>query len=274
MMGVSTLPGSQPKADATATAQGWNALTRELDAWAKAGRTATFWWRDDDAIAVTPALEQLLSLSKKHNITIGLAVIPHRAEPALFDRLAKHANVRVLQHGYDHANHAPAGAKKCELGPHRPSTAVLAELAAGRAKLKRQAPPGLLLDVMVPPWNRIDPAVTAGLASLGFTGLSADKPRKALRDAAGLIRANSHVDTIEWVCRRFAGEDAVLRQAMKHLQTRRLGKSDPDEPTCVLTHHLAQDDDGWRFLDRFFGATARHPAARWLDALRIFGPAS
>lgn len=273
MTGVSILPGRQPKTDSPA-AKGWSTLTRELDAWEKAGRTATFWWRDDDAIAVTPALERLLSLSENHNIPVGLAVIPHRAETALFDRLARHANVRVLQHGYDHANHAPPGVKKCELGPHRPSAIVLAELAEGRAKLKKQAPAGLLLDVMVPPWNRIDPTVIAGLGSLGFTGLSADKPRKALRDPAGLVRANSHVDTIEWVNRRFAGEDVVLGQAVKHLRTRRLGKSDPEEPTCVLTHHLAQDEDGWRFLERFFDATMRHSASRWLGAERIFGPAS
>ncbi len=274
MMGVSSLPGGQPKADATVAAQGWNTLTRELDAWVKAGRTATFWWRDDDAIAVTPALERLLDLSGRHGIPVALAVIPHRAETALFTRLAKHTNVRVLQHGYDHANHAPAGAKKCELGPHRPRAAVLTELAEGRTKLKKAAPPGLLLDVMVPPWNRIDRRVAAGLAGLGFTAMSADKPRKALRDAAGLLRANSHVDTIDWACRRFAGEETVLGAVVKHLSARRLGKADGDEPTGLLTHHLAQDDDGWRFIDRFFGATARHSAASWLDARRIFGPAS
>lgn len=274
MTGVSILPDGQPTADTTAAARGWNALTHELDAWSKAGRTATFWWRDDDAIAVTPALKRLLDLAGRHAIPVGLAVIPRRAEAALFAELAGHANVRVLQHGYDHANHAPPGAKKCELGAHRPREAVLAELAEGRAKLKKEAPPGLLLDVMVPPWNRIDPAVVAGLGSLGFTALSADKPRKALRDTAGLVRANSHVDTIEWVNRRFAGEAAVLRAVVKHLTARRLGKADGDEPTGILTHHLAQDEDGWRFMDRFIGATARHPAARWLDPLRIFGTAS
>ncbi len=274
MTGVSILPDSQPTAETTAAAKGWNALTRELDAWAKAGRTATFWWRDDDAIAVTPALERLLELSSRHSVPVAVAVIPHRAEKALFARLARHTNVRVLQHGYDHANHAPEGTKKCELGRHRPKATVLAELADGRAKLKKEAPPGLLLDVMVPPWNRIDPAIAAGLGKLGFTALSADKPRKAVRDPAGLVRANSHVDTIEWVNRRFAGEEIVLRGVVKHLAARRLGKADRDEPTGLLTHHLAQDDAGWQFMDRFFGATARHRAARWLDAARVFRPAS
>ena len=30
---------------------GWPDLTAELDRWGEAGRTATLWWRDDDATA-------------------------------------------------------------------------------------------------------------------------------------------------------------------------------------------------------------------------------
>jgi len=111
-MGVSRLPRSRRDA-AKAADQGWKALARELDAWARAGRTATFWWRDDDAVAPTPALKRLLRLAGRHRTPIALAVIPRPAVKSLFDRLADHANVRVLQHGYEHANHAPAGAKKC-----------------------------------------------------------------------------------------------------------------------------------------------------------------
>ncbi len=269
---MSILPGNHRRA-AAGPSRGWDALGRELDAWAKAGRTATFWWRDDDAIAYTPALERLLRVAANHHVPVALAVIPKRADPALFSELAKHRRVRVLQHGYDHANHAPEGVKKIELGPHRPRAAVLAELAEGRAKLKKIAG-RLLLDVMVPPWNRIHARIAAGLPALGFTGLSSDKPRKALRDSAGLVRANSHVDAIEWVGRRFAGEAMVLGAVVRHLSARRRGKADADEPTGFLTHHLAQDEDGWRFIDRFLAATGRHPAARWLDAARIFRPAS
>ena len=42
---------------------GWDRLSIELDAWSAAGRAAEFWWRDDDAIDTTPALDRLLSLS-------------------------------------------------------------------------------------------------------------------------------------------------------------------------------------------------------------------
>ncbi|MGQ0676043.1 MAG: polysaccharide deacetylase family protein [Rhodospirillales bacterium] len=274
MMGVSTLPSSHPQADAAGAAPGWSALARELDAWAKADRTATFWWRDDDAVAATPELRRLLDLARHHGAPLALAVIPRRAEPGLFAALAGYKNVRVLQHGYDHANHAPAGAKKCELGPERPPAKVLAELAEGRARL-RKAAAGLLLDALVPPWNRIDPAVAAGLPGLGFIGLSAANPRPAARDAAGLLRANTHVDPVDWHGGRgFVGESAALGAALKHLAARRLGDADRDEPTGLLTHHLVQDAACWRFVDRFLAATTRHPRARWLDAAMVFGPAS
>ena len=38
----------------------WDRLEREIDAWAAAGREATLWWRDDDAVAATAELERLL----------------------------------------------------------------------------------------------------------------------------------------------------------------------------------------------------------------------
>ena len=41
---------------------GWAALDAELDLWAAAGRVAGGWWRDDDAVAPTPALESLLTI--------------------------------------------------------------------------------------------------------------------------------------------------------------------------------------------------------------------
>ena len=43
----------------------WDDLAEELDSWHGSGRCAAFWWRDDDAVRVTPALERLLALSKE-----------------------------------------------------------------------------------------------------------------------------------------------------------------------------------------------------------------
>ncbi len=51
----------------------WVALNAELDAWAAAGRTATLWWRDDDAGAMNDALDRLLRLRGARDVPIALA---------------------------------------------------------------------------------------------------------------------------------------------------------------------------------------------------------
>jgi peptidoglycan/xylan/chitin deacetylase (PgdA/CDA1 family) len=249
---------------------GWGALLRELDAWRSAGRTASLWWRDDDATTDTPALRRLLDIVARHAVPLGLAVIPAKAGPALFAALEGRANIEVLQHGYAHANHARADAKKCELGSDRPAAVVIDELRRARDRLAELSG-GRALPVMVPPWNRIDPAVAAALPSLGVRGLSVANPRGARRDAAGLVRANAHVDVIDWTGGRdFVGTASALAAASGHLRARRAGTVDPDEPTCMLTHHLAHDEATWQFVDAFIGTTMAHPAARWLPASLVF----
>ena len=75
-----------------------------------------FWLRDDDAVALTPALGRLLSLAQKSNVPVALAVIPELAEPDLLARLGD--GVSVLQHGCDHRNRAAPGEKKTEFPAH------------------------------------------------------------------------------------------------------------------------------------------------------------
>src|SRR3546814_12853571 len=78
--------------------------------------SSDLWWRDDDAGQLCPALERLLDCAAACRAPLALAVIPERAEANLAATLAAHpADPVVLQHGYAHTNHAPAGAQKCEL---------------------------------------------------------------------------------------------------------------------------------------------------------------
>lgn len=267
--------GSPPPARNTARehlrASVWTTLKAELDRWAEVGRIASFWWRDDDAVAPTQALESLLALSERHQVPLALAVIPQGAETGLADRLARSAApVTVLQHGFAHRNHAPSGEKSAELGDHRAVAAVAAELADGRDRLA-----ALFADrffpAMVPPWNRIGAGVEAALPDLGFSGLSTFGPRPA----AGLGYLNTHIDIVDWRGNRgFAGEEACLGAAIGHLSARRTGRCDPDEPTGLLTHHLVHDAACWQFIDRFLAELQGHPAAVWVttaDALAGVG---
>lgn len=248
----------------------WSDLVSELDTWAAADRVAEFWWRDDDAGDATDALERLIALHGGHNAPLLLAVIPARAEERLADRLRAEADIVVCQHGWAHLNHSPPGWAKAELGPDRPASYVLGELARGAMVLDRIFGASWLR-VLVPPHNRIAPSVAAGLGAAGYVGLSTDKPRRAgLTDVS---QVNAHVDIMNWGTRAFLGDQPALELAIRHLRDKRTGKADPDEPTGLLTHHLAHDEPAWRFTDRFLGAIAAHRAARWCDAREIFAPA-
>ncbi len=240
----------------------WAALTAELDRWAEVNRTASFWWRDDDAVAATPALESLLALSERHRVALALAVIPAAAEAGLAETLTRStAPVTVVQHGFTHRNHAPPGEKTAELGDHRDVATVAAELTDGRDRLAALFA-DRFLPMMVPPWNRIGAEVEAALPALGFRGLSTFGPRPA----AGLGYLNTHIDIIDWRGNRgFAGDTASLGAAIGHLSDRRTGRCDPDEPTGLLTHHLNHDPACWQFIDRFLAETKRHSAAAWLS---------
>ncbi|HTB41724.1 MAG TPA: polysaccharide deacetylase, partial [Reyranella sp.] len=148
----------------------WHALGEEATRWQESGRTAQLWWRDDDAADSEPALDRLLVLHRATRVPLALAVVPAHATPALADRLAAEPGVDLLQHGYAHLNHAAPGEKKAELGPHRPAMVVLGELGTGWLALERLFG-DRALSVMVPPWNRIAPALVPTLPEIGFSGL-------------------------------------------------------------------------------------------------------
>ena len=60
----------------------------------------------------------------------------------------------------------------------------------------------------------------------------------------------------------FVGEVAALERLIAVL--------DPDEPIGILSHHLAMDEPGWRFLDRLLGVLAAHPGAVLCSAADLF----
>jgi hypothetical protein len=249
----------------------WDDLTRELDAWGEADLVASFWWRDDDAVAPSAALDRLLATSVESAAPLALAVIPKNAEAALAARVDDSgANVGVLQHGYAHANHAGEGDKKIELGRERPTEIVIAELGVGWERLHKLFGPRAL-PVMVPPWNRIAAHIVPMLPEMGYRGLSTFEARKRPEAVRGLTQVNTHIDVIDWKGNRgFVGTEAALDAAIDHLRARRTGAADRDEPTGLLTHHLAHDPPADDFIKDFIRRTRAHAAARWLRAEAVF----
>lgn len=247
----------------TAARVDWSSLTAELDLWKATGAVATVWWRDDDAVTATPALDRLLALQHDHDVPLALAVIPARAEGVLAERLVEHPGIAALQHGYAHENHAGLRAKKSEFPIDRPLTRRLADLEAGRDRLKALFGPRLL-PVLVPPWNRAGDDLLPHLPGLGFQAISGFKPYTERQAAHGLIRLNTQVDPIDWHGGNpAAGAARALAAACDALRAMRLGTL-PLQPLGLLTHHLRHDETVWDFTGGFLAAT-RHPAARWID---------
>ena len=237
----------------------WQPLLAELDHWRQSGRRAPLWLRDDDAVEPTAALDRLLEVVNRHAIPATLAVIPAHARASLSARLAPENRITVAVHGWAHDNHAPAGEKKQELGPHRQPELVLAELSEAKVVIDRQFA-GQVAAVLVPPWNRIDAGLLPSLGEIGFAALSVFGRARP----APISLVNTHVDIIDWHGGRGGKDHGELAQELaEELRWRR--EADSSEAVGVLTHHLVHDETAWLFLEDLFAATAVHPACRWMS---------
>ena len=251
--GRATAPRGTPPGDLA-----WVALEREIDAWRKAGREVTLWWRDDDAAEPSPALSRLLGL-RRPGCPLGLAVIPAAAKASLAGELT--GPVDVLVHGFAHSDHADPGARKSEYPAGRTAPD---ELREGRERLEdlfgdRAIP------IFVPPWNRMGEDAAAALPVAGYRMLSGYRGRPE----GPLPRLDTHVDIVDWKDgRRFAGVETVLGALAGTLATRR--DTEVTSPTGVLSHHLVHDAAAWRFLERLLAWGEDAPGVRWVrprDAL-------
>ncbi|HEY1794481.1 MAG TPA: hypothetical protein VGG57_00035 [Stellaceae bacterium] len=247
------------KAPAGAAHATWSDLVSELDRWEEAEQVATLWWRDDDAVAMTPALDRLLSLAGP--TPLSLAVIPRTAEKSLADALRGRTNVAVVQHGWSHTNHGGAG-KKSEFPAERPAAEVEEDLMAGRQRLVDLF--GEVAPVLAPPWNRFAPEFEGLLPRAGIAALSTMGSRA--RGAAA--RVDMHVDPVAWRAGRgFAGTEPALGATVAALQGQRLG--DSARPTGILTHHLIMDEATAGFIAELAAVVAGHRAARWVDIREV-----
>lgn len=227
----------------------WDDLGAELSQWQALGQKPQVWWRDDDAGQWGAELDRLLALAQDSQVPLGLAVIPMQVKAETVEHINQAPMAYVLQHGVDHQNYAPVGEKKAELGAHRELQTICTSLQDGWVRLSNC---DNRHKVLVPPWNRIDDTVSAGLAGLGYEGLSTFKARK-MANIHGVKLVNTHVDIIDWKgTRGFVGQGQCLQMLVDHLRQKRLGHIDNREATGVLSHHLVHDEGCWQFLVQLF----------------------
>lgn len=243
------------------------AAVAELARWRTEGLSLPIWWRDDDAIAPTPALERLIALAGQFTAPLHLAVIPEPATIELADRLRSVPTIFVLAHGWRHTNHAPADQKKAEFESHRPATAMLDEIAAGRRTLEELFG-NQSLPIFTPPWNRVAADVVKSLPAIGFAAISTFTPRPAKFAGEGLLQVNTHLDPVAWKAGGGLLDPVLLdAQLARELDARRVGRADNAEPYGLLTHHLVQDEDTWAFTATIIETLLDSGVARWTAPL-------
>jgi len=246
----------------------WQDLENELDHWHQAGKTATLWWRDDDACALTPQLEKLIEIADIASIPVHLAVIPAKLEKDATKFLLASENTRILQHGFAHIDHAPKGEGSWELGDHRPLETVVGELKQG-FDILHAAFGEKFLPVLVPPWTRFSDKLRPFLSDIGLKAYSAEGLRQrhmSMSGMPGLKTIHAHCDPISWKQNaRFKGTERALDDFLGHLEKRRLSLCDPGEPSGLCTHHMDHSQELWQFLPEFLARTKSHPAVDWIS---------
>ncbi|MEO0745245.1 MAG: polysaccharide deacetylase family protein [Pseudomonadota bacterium] len=234
----------------------WSPLRAALRACRAAGTMPRLWWRDDDAVAPTHALDQLTALSETVGLPVHLAIIPAEATDALA-RYCDGAPVVPVVHGWAHADHSTPDDKKNEFLTPRADAA--ADATRGLARLRTLFGDGLR-PMFVPPWNRIHAGVVARLPAMGYTTLSTYGPRPAPEAVPGLAQVNTHVDPIDWKSTRsLIDAQTLIDQAAAQLTDRH----DTDEPFGLLTHHLVHDPAIWAFAEAFLTEMQLGGATPW-----------
>lgn len=132
-------------------------------------------FRADDIGYPGRQFSDMISVFKKHEVPLSLAVVPAWVNESrineLLETLGPDLSLWCMhQHGYRHRNCEKEG-KKYEFGPSRDKKVISKELTKGRKKLDH-----LLGDnfcpYFTPPWNRCTSEAMHCLADLGFIAIS------------------------------------------------------------------------------------------------------
>jgi len=237
----------------------WQPLEAEIELWHTAKLTLPFWWRDDDAIEPTPALDRMMEIASDADIPVHLAIIPKYATTALRNYSAQTPHIIPVVHGWSHENHAPRGQKKAEFGASRPMEDAIQDLIMGADRMYDLFGTNLK-SMFVPPWNRINPDLIPHLEPMGYDTLSTYLPRTYQNAANNIEQINTHIDPISWKnTRSLIQSDTLIENITSLLRDRRLGKADNTEPLGFLTHHLVHDDAIWQFTKEFITIMRKAP---------------
>lgn len=226
-------------------------LNRELERWRRGGQRPKLWWRDDDARELTAALSRLIEMADGRPLT--LAIVPAGELKSLAGGLHGVRRLTIAQHGVDHINRRPPGKSPCEYDLATRAPQVCLAIKTARRAMTQA---GLAPAAYVPPWNQVDDVLLEALPPAGFTVLSGGAERLA---TTTLSQVGAQLDIMRWsrTPPRFRGWGRVLNTLRRRLKTHRR-VAEPDLPIGLLTHHLAHDEEAWRFLAWFIAFADRN----------------
>ncbi len=236
-------------------------LEAELSLWAHAGLVVPLWWRDDDAVAATPALDRLLALLSPAGAAVALAVIPSRADASL--RRFVGAGCTIWQHGWSHTFYDNG-----EFGDGRDLTAMRRDALAGQRALDALFGPGGWQRVFVPPNHCLSLEFKSSIHDLGFLGVSAGVPLTA--HLPGVREVNADVDVMDWPAGALLPDPVLYEAVASALAERRTDTCAVTKPLGILTHHLAFRDNDWTRVARLIRYLSAHSSIRFVHPSSLF----
>jgi hypothetical protein len=240
-------------------------VREELELWAAARSTASFWWRDDDAAEDGPHLRRLADVASRWRIVPALAVVPERVNRSVVERLSR-IECCIWQHGWGHHFHTDG-----EFGDSRDIGRMSADAVAGQLAMDRTFGPRGWQRVFVPPNHCLSMRFKTLLPALGYLGVSAGIPlTPRLRHVP---EVNAEIDVMDWPRQRILSAEDLADAVLRQLIPRRLRQLPLDMPVGILTHHLVFDAEAWELTTELFRLLAGHRAARFVRADTLFKPA-
>jgi hypothetical protein len=241
-------------------------LLEELDAWSAAGRTARFWWRDDDASAPSPQLSRLLGLADDLKVVVALGVVPKHAEPSLARFLAGW-RCCVWQHGWTHKSH-----KSGEFGDGRTLNAMVEDVLTGQHRMDDLFGSDGWQRVFVPPWHLVTLPFKSVLPALGYRGISTGEPLTSALDH--VVEVAAEIDVMDWRVRAISTERTLEDALLARLRKRRADGAQTSRSLGLLTHHLAFDDAAWDAVSRLLRLLRSHEAVAFVKPSTLFESAT
>jgi hypothetical protein len=264
----------------------WDNTRRELDFWTAQGLKAIFWVRDDDAFETSVQLARLHDLAVRHDISIGLAVIPANLHPGLPLYLSKdERRFHPMCHGWQHINYAGSGCRPAEFGRERPLAALVNDACSAYRAFSDYF--GEVDAVFVPPFGRITKTLVRTLPEIGFIGVSGaagwlERKLSHLSDLniriptigsscwSSIPRLDVQIDPIDWQGGTAHDPATISQSLVRCLRARRNGLLASNLPIGLVTHHLAHDENVWRTCDTILRILRSHEAVEFLRVDHFF----